>query len=445
MLTRRTALSAIPILGLTRLVRAQSSDQVRDVANSSVSQAPVDPAALIDDQMQQFIDEQHFGERERRGELFILRGKAPVQVPVTNPDWVRYRTITYNNALIEAQADFVAEQNTRNMTRTVLDFYKSADEQPPPFEDRKMPGKAADLLRKLVGVAGGKLDKELKDMGVDPREYESAPEAQKTALLTNHLKTTSMQHSLGDTLGLCSVKTFEGHDGTGNYTIGVVAIASSMMRDFVQQILTARGEFPADPARAQDLSRLYADKTGLINDFGVRRLFDENGLPVIVSFGQWASSYRGTDAGIAATYREAARRQAELIADGQISDFLKGSLTYDRSGTVGQEVDRIASSLPDSSSIDDTKRALDEMKRTMIRTSTINITGLRTLTSWSGQHPATQTPIIGVIRIWSAAGESQMRAMMSTKPKGASAVATHTPPGMPGVTESRQLMDAKDF
>ena len=94
------------------------------------------------------------------------------------------------------------------------------------------------------------------------------------------------------------------------------------MQDFAEQVIKARGEFTPDPARAQDLTERYKDPSQLLQDFGVRRMFDKQGLPVIVSFAQWGSGYRGKDPDFAARYEEAAETQAEALADGQIADFL---------------------------------------------------------------------------------------------------------------------------
>lgn len=422
---------------------AEAGDQVAVAARASVSVPP--PDGTLEERMEAFIEQSGFGARAARNELFILQGTAPVQVPTTNPDWVRYRQNAYTSALLDAQAKFVAEQNTQILTKTTLDFFKSANETPPPYVDMKTSGQAADVLRKLLAVANGTLDKELQNLGIDPKQFESMPEAQRSAMLTNHLKTSTIERSFGDTVGLCPVMTFEEWtNGAGR--IGVVAVSSAIMRDFAQQVLRLRGEFPANPAQAQDLSKLTADKTKLISDFGVRRMFDSQGLPVVVSFAQWASAYRGTDPAMAANYRDAAAHQAEAIADGQIADFLKGSISYDRNSTTGQEIDRIAVSLPDSSSVEDTKRLIDEMQKAIKRTANVNLTGLRTLKVWTGQHPAaTDQTIVGVVRMWSAAGEQAMRNRLAPKPAAAAAAASSVPGGATGETQGRKLMNADDF
>lgn len=443
MLNRRGLLAGAAALAASPVLAA--GDDPMDVASTALAAGEgYDPDAEIEQRMQDFIEQAGFGAKKRAGTLFVEFGKATVKVGSENLDWVKFRASAYAEALLDAQAKLVSEQSTSIKTQTAQKFLKGVDE-PPAYTPSATPNQVVEVIQKVLAVASGRLDNELRDLGIDPKAYDAAPPAQKTAMLNDHLHRTVTTRSIGDTISACPVKTFEGHDANGHYCVGVVIVTSSRVRDLVKQIASARGDFAPDPARAQDLRTLYADPKALLADFGVRQLFDEQGLPVIVSFAQWASSYRGPDAAMAATYREAARRQAELAADGQIADFVKGSVTYDRSGTTGQEIDRIASVLPDSATIDETKKAIDEQRRSIILTAQVQLTGLTTLRNWTAVHPASKIPIVGVIRIWSAVNEKAMRTMMGSSAARRSTAAASAPPGTAGATESRQLMKSEDF
>jgi hypothetical protein len=445
-LHRRSLLLGATALGMAhanaQTVPAQPAGDPATGA-ASASSPPIDVGDQLADQMSAFIDQGGYAKAQERGELWVVRGTAPVGVPTSNPDWVKYRTIAYTQALLDGQADYVAEQNVRIQTETVRDFYKAANDEPPPYADSKAPGQAAELIRKLLAVGNGQLDAKLRELGVDPKQYEQTPEAQRSDLLRDHLKVKVLKHSLSDVVGLIPVQSFEGTDGAGAMQIGVVGIISSKTRDFAAQVLKSRGAFTADPAHAQDLSALLADKAGLLHDFGVRRMYDAQGLPVLVSFAQWASSYRGQDAAIAATYRDAARHQAEALADGQIADFLKATVIYDQTSTTGAELDRTATVLPDSATVSDTKNAIDELQRNIKRLATVNVTGIHTLGTWSGKHPLADHTIIGVVRVWSAASEQAIHAMQDPHPAAAQTQAA--PRGPAGVTQGRTLMNASDF
>jgi hypothetical protein len=443
MLTRRIILALPATLALGKRSWAETLPLPAADPPKAPEGDPVDINADLEEQIQKWIETSGYGERDGK-DLSVVHYISPVTVPSTNPDWVRFRMLAYTEALLEAQANYVARQMTTTLVNTVKELAKGSD-NPPPYQDVRTPGQAADVVRKVLAVAGGKLDGELRDMGVDPRQYEQTPDTQKTELLRNHLKKTTVRRSFGSLAGMMPVKTFEGQDGAKNYQIGVVAVVSPLMADFARQVMTYRGQFTPDRSRARNLSDLYKDKATLLHDFGVRKTYDDQGLPVIVSFSQWGSAYRGSDAAIAATYRDTARRQASTEADSQIVDFLKGSATYDQTSITGQELGQIASTLPDSTSVEDVKALIDQRQSTIKRTSAAQIIGMRTLYSWTGKHPASDTPIVGVIRMWSAASEQGVRALRDGQAAQSTVGSTEEKRDTPSVTQSRSLMDSSDF
>lgn len=407
----------------------------------------------IEEQMQAYIDESGFTARERAGEIAILRGSGIVEAMSTDPKWVAFRSLAYERALLEAQADYVLQQNAQITAETVSTLFKAADREPPPYKPADNdPTKVAELVRKLVALGSGKLDKELRDLGINPSEYERAADPQRYVQMRSALMSKSMERAFGDLVGLTPVQTFEARLGSGDtakgapYKIGVFAVVSPKMKDFAQRVLKERGQFPPEPAKAAKLSDLYADKARLVHDFGVRWRYDENGLPVIVSFSQWMSDYRGQDPITAERYRETAHKQAELRADAQIADFLKGSVNVERTADVGQTFDEGANRMPDGyvEQQAEVRKLLSAYQSNIRRRSQVSVTGLTTLSRWSGKHPDNGQEILGVVRIWSAAAEQQTRALRDGRPPAVPAVAGR-PTGPGPVQTGRKLMDANDF
>ncbi len=445
--TRRAALGGFAAAGL--LWRRQGWAQAvpslaNDVAKAAFVETP-DVNADIEEQIQRWLDSSGFAARDGK-DLSVSWKIAPVQLPASNPDWVKARTVAVADAYLQAQAEFITSQMQTNITNTVREFTKGPDVPPAYKQDPHTVGQAADVIRKVLATANGQLDGQLREMGIDPQKYESLPEAQKTDLLRIQFKQSVTRKAFGSVAGMTPVMTFEGNDGAKNYQVGVVAVASSLMVDFARQVQTARGLFAPEPTKASDTTRFYKNPEQLLHQFGVRRCFDEQGLPIIVSFAQWGSSYRGTDPAMVANFRDAARLAALSFADGQIADFLKGSASVESTTTTGQEIASVASALPDSTTVEDTKAIRDSVKQSIKRVAAVQISGVRTLHSWTGRHPGSATPILGVIRIWSAASEQNMRAMMNAgKPQPAAAPVADGPRAPSGVTQSQQLMDTSDF
>ncbi len=448
-LARRTALTLLPgLVFVGRHSFAQDAAAPRygmpgDVASASVPLEPITRTAELEDMIARFKAESGLGKRESAGELDILSGTATVKVPETNPEWVKYRMEAFKEALIEAEADFVARKSVSHMEKTVRDFASSGT-QAPEYQDMRTPGAAADLIRKTVALANGQADAKLREMGIDPAAYERAPEAQRTKLLTDSLKTESIKRSFGDLVGLLPVQTFE-HPG-GNHTIAVVAVASNKQKDFAARLLSAKGNFEPDLKNAMDIGKLVSDTSKLFQQFGVRRLADERGLPVLISYGQWQSSFNGVDEGIAAAYDRAAVRQAESVADGQIADYLRASLDFSFTGNDGVELEKAAVTLPDSAREEDTKQLVDTVMRNMKRRASMRISGLRTLRNWTAKYPGTDQTIIGVVRIWSAADERNQRDLMQRRTEAApDGDNSPRPGGRTGIVRGDMIMNPSDF
>jgi hypothetical protein len=405
------------------------------------------PGTSIDEEMDAYIRESPFAERERRGEIAVLRGVAVVGVRSNDPRWVAERSLAYQEALLNAQADYVVKRSGQITTQTASEMFKAADREPPSYAPSDNDSaKAAELIRKLVALGTGQIDEQLRDLGINPADYERAPEPQRYVQMRSALTRKSMEHSFDEIVGLTPVQTFEQEFERGSYKIGVVAVVSPRMKDFAQRVLAERGQFPPDPTRASKLADLVADKSKLVHDFGVRWQYDEAGLPVIVSFAQWASDYHGQDPITVEEYRDIAFKQAELEADAQIADFLKGSVNVVRSGELGRQTELAADRMANNDVVQEpeVRKLASAYQASIKRQSNVSITGLTTLARWSAKHPETGQTIIGVVRIWSAAGEQAMRTLRDVRPQAPAASALA--PSSPGpVQTGRVLMDANDF
>ena len=257
-----------------------------------------------------------------------------------------------------------------------------------------------------------------------------------------------VEHSIGDLAGLTVMQTFEGHDGKGNHQIGLVAVVSPKMKSFAQSVLRLRGNFPADKAKAQDLRALVKDKEALLQDFGTRWLYDQNGLPILVSFYQWGLDASGNDPILAAQARDIAVKKATELADAQIAEWLAASATlttksetdekYEKA--VDRAIDGYVSQLSPSTTLID---GLDEIFEQ--RAHVANLTGLKTLTTWGLKHPLSNQMVIGVVRIWSAAGETATRAVKDARPMQPPTETTSIPNRPAGTVKGRDFNSADDF
>ena len=409
-----------------------------------------DITSNIEDLINAFVEKSGLGARESRGELALLRGVAPVNVPSSNSDWVKHRSLAYDMALRTAKAEWVSRQNKTMTASLVSRAYQAAKQEPPPFKIDEIvkPAQLAEIIAKVQALGIGQLDQALRELGIDPAKYEKVPSAQRHVQLSNDMFKVMTTRSVGDLVGLTTVQTFEGYDGKGNHQIGVVAVVSPKMKSFAQSVLRLRGNFPADTSKAQDLSIFTTNKDALLQDFGTRWIYDQDGLPVLVSFYQWGLNNAGNDPVLGAQIRQMALRQATELADFQIAQFLASNATLTSRTEVGERYEKaveravdgyIADTGATTQLIDGLDQVFDERARVE------NLTGLRTLTTWGAKHPVGGQMVVGVIRVWSAASEQATRAVKDSRPLAPPTTPQAAPGGAPGATQGRDFNRANDF
>ncbi len=445
------ALGLAPAIAQTQ--QNLGDDVVAVVANASAMNI-VDVTARLDEQMSSYLEESGLARRERAKELSVARGTADVRVNASNPDWVRFRSLAYERAYADAQTNYLTSQGLRVVSSVANELFRAAGEEPPPFDagPERAAGQLNDLFRKLIGVADARVTQILREANVDPQQYEVAPPPQRYVQLRDAFRRTTTRRVIGELSGMLACKTFEGHDGQGNFVISVIAVVSPRLRDFAQEVRRRRGDLEPNLARAGNPETIIANKDDLVRQFGVRQLFDTEGNPVLVGFGQWAAGSLGANAGTAvmASLDRAAVSQARAMADAALGYFLSSNAGYEETGTVGDAVEQAVNRMPNNEVLPDgaaTPILLDGLRQKFQARSGVDLVGLTDLGGvWRHKHPITGRYIIGVVRMWSASGERAMRAMRDRRPPAATVAPGATPPsGPPGSSSGRTLMRSEDF
>lgn len=416
-------------------------------------QAEYDPRGDLQAAIQTYIEEW----RDRHGSnepgLIIQSGIEGVPLRPDNPDWVKSRTLTFERAVLKAQKDFVILQGSTNTADSTLSLFRAANQEPPPFrrESLEQAGALPDLTRRILAVARGRLDNELREIGVDPAELNRVPEPQRHVQLANQLRLSSVRRAFGELVGFSPIQSFEANDGQGNFYIGTVLAGSHRRKAVAQQILTRRGQFEPNPNPTSRirLRTLVADRRALVDDFGVRLIDDENGLPVLVSFAQWGVSYQGGDRMRADLEREAAEAQVQAQADRQITEFLAASASFEGNEKAGSGQETVAQRHADGYVAQEatTSSIFDAVNQTLTRRAQINnLPGIYTLSSWSARHPETNRPIVGCVRVWSAVSETAIRDYRNP-PRQAEPTTPQSPApaGRPGIRRGREIIGGQDF
>ena len=204
-----------------------------------------------------------------------------------------------------------------------------------------------------------------------------------------------------------------------------MAVYSEGMRHIANQI--SRGNvIRPDPARGRDSIADQIASYGedeLPNEFGVRVMWDEQGYPAIVSFGQWGWSPANLNKKKRAQRKKFAMKQAGNEARSNLAIFIKASTRFTEESTVAADIEE-AFNLPRGGvpeEIEETEIG-DRLIETARIKSEVELTGYTQEKSWSARHPLLEEQeLVGAVAYWSPAREDAIRKTTGKEPK-------HAPP-----------------
>lgn len=376
----------------------------------------------------------------------IYTAVESVTKPVSHPDFGKFRVTTYQRAYHKALEDFIRATAVRVENETINKFFADNGSDRASFDEEKGEGRGRleALFDKLIAAGDAKLSEILRDLGVDPAEFDAVPPDQKKVLLSRSLLSRTVETANKSLGGVSVIQTFFAEDDKGQGAVGVVLVYSPLMEGVADALRAGRK--PAVAATGKPLAEILPlDKPELLYDMlGTRLLTDENG-PVVVAFGQWANSYSGNDATMAAETRNAAFRQAELAADKELSSFLSQSFTL-RSEQENGEIfeNAVTKSGKDGSLTEGSAAAIVDMVRSQSanRTKAL-LTGAATLKRWKFQTPNGHE-IVGVVKAYSFANIEEAKATFK-KPEPAASSAQPSAAHDPSARAGAVTMDLDTF
>ena len=449
------AAALLPAVAL--LLAAAPAALAQDAGGSGVPACEVDKTAMrvVDEMMQDWKAADPTVRSLRQRNISVIEGLAEIGVHVDHGDWGKARSLAYTRAYLDAMGAFVRLTNEEITTETVRDLLQ--DETSIAFEaDEDAATYLERIEEKEALLAEMKLDQELKEAGMSDEEIAGLSVREKIPRYRDSLAREVTSLAFGRASGLVPIKTFEAVDCDGNSSVGVVAVFSTRMRELAQRIQDGDAIRP-DPDRGgvslRDRIGELSDED-LVEQFGVRRWWDENGYPVIVSFGQWGWSSKALTAAQRDRRYRFARNQAALQARSYLAEFVTVNAQFTSSSFVGAAIEEAVEVDADrfheyvaGTNIAD---RLVEEARTR---STVQLTGLDILRTWSARHPvAEHQELTGAVAYWSPAREDAVRVSLglearhpAPEPEPAPDAEPASRPTVSGTVQSKDLMDASDF
>lgn len=445
-----------PVTAAVLLVWAGATAAAQDAApQEAVCDSREGANQIVDSLIRDWkIGDATFRSLEERG-VSVIEGLADIGLLASHADWGKARSVAYTKAYLDAMGAFVQQTNEEIATQTVRDLLHDATSIPVGAEED-----AAAYLERVDGKAAAlvemHLDQALKEAGMSDDDLAELSGTQKIPRYRDAIVRETTSRAFGQAAGLVPLKTFEAVDCDGNSAVGVVAAFSTRMRALAEQVQNGEPIRP-NPDRAgtslRDRIAALSDED-LATQFGVRIWWDRDGYPVIVSFGQWGWSTKALTAAQRNRRYRFAQDQAAIQAKSYLAEFIQVNAQLTSSSFVGSTIEEAVEVGADGFNAYVSSAAITDRMVEEARTkSTVQLTGLGTLRTWSSQHPvAEHQELTGAVAYWSPAQENAVRASLGLdakhpepEPEPAPAAETEQQPTVSGTVQSKDLMDASDF
>ena len=368
-----------------------------------------------------------FGIENAKGQIFYSATET-VAVDETNPQWAKWRVVAYKKAYMKIKQAFLESTYGKIVGSTLQEYFNDDSDNrldfPLPGDPRAL-AKTGEIWDKLLALTGAKLDRALEDLGIDPTQYKAAPPEQRKTLFKNNLTEKSVTKAAGKLGGLIPIKTFEGFDSKGNYTVGVIAMYYGKLKQLAYDIVKKREPMLTKKSGSPIGTYLPKTKKELSQAFGVRLVFDETGAPAIISYGQWSYLYKGKNQKKLDRAYEFAEEKAQTESQKQIAQFLNSSAFYKKmEETTALEEEEAIMDRDGNVRVEDAAVMIDKLQSSMNVRFSADLRGMKRHKRWSYKHPNGHE-IIGIVTVWTQKNAEGVDKRRNWKPEQKSSHEPH--------------------
>ena len=399
-----------------------ASEQKIDPAEMNKIQQPVKSSSkMIKDIMQEYLESNDYTTGKNPGtDKTFYTAKATVSVSDTSAHWAKARSAAFTEAVLSLRTQYivdyysnppVVEEILSNFADSSSDARQFAEDEP--VEKRK--ARAEKVIDKAIHLADAKLTNALQEEGADMEEYEQASPEKKKVLAMKVFAEKVKKRAFGNVAGMLVIQSFEAKDSKGKTTIGVIGMHSDKLRQLAYDI--SKGNKPLlKKAKCKTIrEQIPRDPRVLKSTMGVRILFNENGMPCIVSYGQHSHSYSGSNERTLDRMIDIAEKQALTKADADIVKFLNSNIAFTEEMETGTKSGEILRLKDGFENIENVETVIDKFNEQVKSRSSADISGVSTVYKWDYKTPQGHD-IVGAIRVWTYDTAQAVKSARNWKP-----------------------------
>ncbi|BBF22849.1 DUF6844 domain-containing protein [Sutterella megalosphaeroides] len=366
---------------------------------------------------------------ECRLEQIIYTGDATVTAEKTDPKWIERRQLAFMEASLNALAQFAEGQSLTNSVESLREYVQ--DDRPIPEDPFRAKGRISEMLDKVMALGDAMLNKYLNDYGVDPAAYAALPQEERKKMLELKLTSRSTMRAAAEMTGLVPLMTFEGSDGRGGHVVRVVYVASPERVSTAKSILRNQAKIGPNDAKKnpRGVARFYElPPEKLFTAYGVRMVYDEEGYPVLLAYGQ-SGVEKTPDKNLQGMLITQARNDARSAAINQLTLLLQSSVAKKAArssvSTLASEAVKVRNADGSVASKQETENTLYKQveEATSVTGRISNFAGVRVVKTWQWVEPQSHLPVVGAVVMWSPKTASVSEAIATARPTSPSAPA----------------------
>ncbi|WP_086229939.1 DUF6844 domain-containing protein [Campylobacter devanensis] len=417
-----------------------------DIQNklSDASTQDITPKS-VEDFFDEFEDE--FGIEygiTKDGKTFYT-GVSDVTLSPTDKSFAKSLQNAYNRALLNLQGEFVKDAFGRIATNSISRYKADQSDNAREFEELPKGGTISQIFDQLTQLAGAELNRALNDLGVDSQGLE---EVRKKELLKDEFTKNIVTKAFGNMSGLVPVKTVVTQTKRGNYRIGVIAVMSDKTRQIAKDMKNKTSSLIKAKGGKPVVEYLPKEKAGFIQEYGIRLVYDENGAPIILSYGNWGY-IPDANSKIADRQESIAKDTAAAQADAAIIEFINTSVSFsdekETGEAINQNIKETKNILSGDTQIQEEtlENMIDRVSKTIQAKASGQIRGIQTLKRWD-YTDENGVEYVGVVRYYSYANYLNITNAISDK-KGSNATSNSATPAKATQRSSKVVNTIDDF
>lgn len=329
-------------------------------------------------------------------------GTSVVNVSVSDRNYPKALQQAFEAAFDQARADFVFDRVGDQFSDKNVELYENGSSNARDFSPEMCKKSQLDAIwNKIIALANAQLDKELEEFGIDPAEFKATPKTARKDLFYEKSIETLVKTSSGEIVGLLPVQTFLATAQDGTSSVGVIMVYSPKLMSLVDDLKSGNPPNFSSKRAGKPMS-YFANKNvdDLEATFGPRLVFNEDGQPMVLSYGQWGASYTGNSARQKERSRNLAFEKADMQAMQLIGEFVNGKLESRSEQISGSIIEHYIESDCTKQREKENETIIDEMSKYMRIRGNANAKGSVVIREWSKVNEY-GVEIIGSIRAYS--------------------------------------------